>query len=68
MNKEKDKFIKRSNNIDDSVYERNKLKIIVPSSQKEQLLKELTYYGISKATLFPEIEYQCEEVSMLFNS
>ena len=68
VNKEKDKFIKRSNNIDDSVYERNKLKIIVPSSQKEQLLKELTYYGISKATLFPEIEYQCEEVSMLFNS
>lgn len=44
------------------------LKIKILAKNKNLLLKELEYVGIREATLFPEMEYQAQEIKNLFSS
>jgi hypothetical protein len=44
------------------------VKIKIPKSRKDSLLRELSYAGIRKATLFPEMEYQAEEIKKIYTS
>lgn len=44
------------------------LKVKIQAKDKPLLLKELEYLGIREATLFPEMEYQAQEIKKLYLS
>lgn len=62
IDEEKKYFIKEKNNINDDLYGKNGVRFKIPSEYKEMILKELEFYGITNARLFPEIEYQCADI------
>ncbi|RXK84715.1 FRG domain-containing protein [Chlorobaculum sp. 24CR] len=44
------------------------IKIKISKDHKDSLLRELSYAGIRRATLFPEMEYQAEEIKKIYTS
>ena len=44
------------------------LKIRILAEDKQILLKELEYAGISEATLFPEMEYQSKDIKKQYST
>jgi hypothetical protein len=60
-------FTKKQSNINDDLYNRNEVRFIIPSEHKKKILKELEFYGIINAKLFPEIEYQCTDIQNYYS-
>jgi len=60
-------FIKNQSNINYDVYKKNKVRFKILSGYKEKILKELEFYGITKARLYPEIEYQCTDIQNYYS-
>ncbi|MCK4358780.1 MAG: FRG domain-containing protein [Candidatus Cloacimonetes bacterium] len=55
-------FIKDTSNINKDLYKKNGVRFRIHKRYKDNILKELKFYGITKARLFPEIEYQCSDI------